>query len=219
MATQRLPAEQRRKQLVLASIPVFARHGFHGATTKAIAREASVAESLIYRYFPSKHELFAAAVELTASRLVRGLDEILRNHGERPDTALASLLAFYRSMLDRNQDLAKMIFLVSAELEDPAIRAVYVPHQKAALRVIQEAIEKWQEHGHVRRTLPSRAAAWLIMGSFQVVALMKQSGQLGELDVKPAIELVSSFLSASTSDDGQKDDHRASRDHRATGSD
>ena len=41
-------------------MPVFAEKGFHGATTKDLAKAANVSEALLYRHFPSKENLFAA---------------------------------------------------------------------------------------------------------------------------------------------------------------
>jgi len=41
-------------------VRVFARHGFDGGTIRQIAREAGVAEGLIYHYFENKHALLDA---------------------------------------------------------------------------------------------------------------------------------------------------------------
>jgi AcrR family transcriptional regulator len=50
----------KREQLMTAATRAFARHGFVGATTKRLAREAGVSEGLLYHYFPSKRRLLAA---------------------------------------------------------------------------------------------------------------------------------------------------------------
>ena len=57
---QRLTGEERREAIILAVVPVFAEKGFHGATTKDLAKAANVSEALLYRHFPSKQELFDA---------------------------------------------------------------------------------------------------------------------------------------------------------------
>jgi len=56
----RLPAEERRAAIIRAALKVFSEEGFHGATTRALAKEAGVSEALIFRHFPSKDELYAA---------------------------------------------------------------------------------------------------------------------------------------------------------------
>jgi len=48
--------------LLRAAAEEFQARGYNGATTAAIAREANVTEAQLYRYFPTKAELFKAAV-------------------------------------------------------------------------------------------------------------------------------------------------------------
>lgn len=153
-----------------------------------------MAEALIYRYFESKDELFRTAVERTAGRLVDGLEALVEAHRDDPAQALSAALAFYRERLERHPELSRMIFLVSAELDDPALRAIYLPHQERALEVLCDAIRRWQADGHLDEEMPVRAGAWLIMGTFQVIALMKNTGRLEELDVGPAIDLIRALL-------------------------
>lgn len=198
MATRRLPAEQRRRQLILSAIPVFARSGYHGATTRAIAEQAGVAEALLYRYFSGKRELFVAAVQLTCDRLVEGVDDILERHRDEPTLAIRALLGFSRAMLTRHPDMARMNFMVSAELDDPDVRAAYLPVQAMILDRIEHAANDWRDRGLVRPTLHARSTAWLILGSFQVVALMTLGDRLDELAVDGAFDVVADFLGDAT---------------------
>lgn len=59
-ASRRLTADERREAIIRAAVKVFSEHGFHGTTTRALAREAGVSEALIFRHFPSKDELYQA---------------------------------------------------------------------------------------------------------------------------------------------------------------
>lgn len=58
MTRTRLDAEGRRRAIVEAAMPLFARKGFAGATTKEIARAAGVSEALVFQHFPSKAALY-----------------------------------------------------------------------------------------------------------------------------------------------------------------
>ncbi len=60
---KRLPAEARRRQIILAAIRLFAQRGFRGTTTKEIAAAAGVNEALIFRYYATKQELYSAILE------------------------------------------------------------------------------------------------------------------------------------------------------------
>ncbi len=53
----------RRQKILDAALRVFAKHGFHGATIKQVAREARLkSPALIYWYFKNKDELFQAVL-------------------------------------------------------------------------------------------------------------------------------------------------------------
>jgi AcrR family transcriptional regulator len=58
MAVIRLDNEERRRRIVDAAVPLFARKGFAGTTTKEIAEAALVSEALVFKHFPSKAALY-----------------------------------------------------------------------------------------------------------------------------------------------------------------
>jgi AcrR family transcriptional regulator len=57
-----LPADERRAAIVDATIPLLFEHG-SGVTTRLIAEAAGIAEGTIFRVFPDKDSLIAAAVD------------------------------------------------------------------------------------------------------------------------------------------------------------
>jgi len=69
----RLRAEERREKILDAARKVFLESGFAGARTRRIAEEAGVTEALLYRFFPSKSEIFRAAVHEPLERFVEEL--------------------------------------------------------------------------------------------------------------------------------------------------
>jgi AcrR family transcriptional regulator len=58
MATTRLDSDERRRTIVRAAVPLFARKGFAGTTTREIAEAAGISEALLFRHFPSKQLLY-----------------------------------------------------------------------------------------------------------------------------------------------------------------
>ena len=56
----RLDSEARRRRIVEAALPLFARKGFAGTTTKEIAEAAEVSEALLFKHFPTKAALYSA---------------------------------------------------------------------------------------------------------------------------------------------------------------
>ncbi|MEU8585594.1 helix-turn-helix domain-containing protein [Streptomyces sp. NPDC048664] len=57
----RMSAEDRRESVVRAAVAEFSRRGYHGTSTEAIARRVGVSQPYLFRLFPSKKAIFAAA--------------------------------------------------------------------------------------------------------------------------------------------------------------
>jgi AcrR family transcriptional regulator len=58
----RLAPNERRQLIVEAAMPLFARKGFSGTTTKEIAEAAQVSEGLLFKYFANKTALYDAII-------------------------------------------------------------------------------------------------------------------------------------------------------------
>ncbi|HWD69429.1 MAG TPA: TetR/AcrR family transcriptional regulator [Solirubrobacteraceae bacterium] len=62
-ARQRVPAAERRDALIAAAIEEFAVGGLHGTPVDRIARRVGVAQPYVFSLFPTKRDLFIAAVD------------------------------------------------------------------------------------------------------------------------------------------------------------
>lgn len=58
----RLTPDERKRQIIEAAMPLFARHGFSGTTTKQVAEAAKVSEGLLFKYFANKTALYDAII-------------------------------------------------------------------------------------------------------------------------------------------------------------
>jgi TetR/AcrR family transcriptional regulator len=86
-ATHRLPAVDRRRQLLETALDLFSRKGFEGTTTKEVATAAGVTEAIIFRHFPSKQALYTAVLDY--------------RHGS---TEMQDLMTACKACMDRNDD-------------------------------------------------------------------------------------------------------------------
>ncbi|KAB1443476.1 TetR/AcrR family transcriptional regulator [Pseudodesulfovibrio senegalensis] len=60
--SKRMSAEERRSQILDVALDVFAKRGFSGARTREVADLAGISETLIYRHFKTKADLYDAAL-------------------------------------------------------------------------------------------------------------------------------------------------------------
>lgn len=72
--------DDRREEILAAATQLFAQHGYSDAVTQALVEKLQVGKGTLYRYFPSKRELFLAAA-----------DRVMRKQKERIDSAIAGI--------------------------------------------------------------------------------------------------------------------------------
>src|SRR6187399_1332625 len=68
----RMSAQDRREQILLAAAAVFGERGYAGGTTDAIAKQAGISQAYVVRMFGSKEKLFSAVGEMASERIIEG---------------------------------------------------------------------------------------------------------------------------------------------------
>jgi TetR/AcrR family transcriptional repressor of bet genes len=84
--------EQRRRDLIEATLDCVAERGLQGATVRAIALRAGVTAGLIRHYFPGKEELLQAAYATIMGRMTEQAKTALATVGQEPHRRLAAFV-------------------------------------------------------------------------------------------------------------------------------
>ncbi len=66
----RMPAAERREQLLAVALDVFAGEGYHQTSMNQIAEAAGITKPVLYQHFVSKRELYLALIEEAGERLL-----------------------------------------------------------------------------------------------------------------------------------------------------
>ena len=105
----RIPALERRRQILAVATTLFARQGFQGTRTREISSRARVNEALLFRHFPSKEELYWAVLDekCKARRGFAELQSLL--HSGRPVPEVFAAIA--DGLLRRNFEDASVLRL------------------------------------------------------------------------------------------------------------
>ncbi|MEN0138039.1 MAG: TetR family transcriptional regulator [Rhodococcus sp. (in: high G+C Gram-positive bacteria)] len=108
----RIPAAERRTELVAAAVRMIAAHGVEGATTRRIAQEANAPLATLHYCFASKEVLFAAVFEHVGHQY---REVLMRNdiHADVPTTARALLRGLLEWYLASPEFGAATIELIS----------------------------------------------------------------------------------------------------------
>jgi AcrR family transcriptional regulator len=111
------PRTDIRPRILAAARARFLVDGVDGASLRAIARDAGTNIGMVYYYFPSKDDLFAAVVEEVYARVVADLEESL-GAGEDFATRIRALYHRIAHMTEVEADIARLVAreaLVSSE--------------------------------------------------------------------------------------------------------
>ena len=130
-----MTAEQRRAQIIEAAITLFGRHGFKGATTRALAESLGVSEGTIFKHFPTKGDLYAAAFEhrtgVGSSHLVHELQGFMDRHDD--EGLLRTLFRAVLTGFERDRDLHRMLMYAYLEQEGDAASQLWTQMQRYTL--------------------------------------------------------------------------------------
>jgi len=83
----RMSAEERRELVLEAATRAFARGGFAGTSTDAVAREAGVSQPYVVRIFGTKQDLFLEVFARAGRRIEEAFGEVLATPGFDGSTA------------------------------------------------------------------------------------------------------------------------------------
>ncbi|MGV9845058.1 TetR/AcrR family transcriptional regulator [Streptomyces fungicidicus] len=84
----------RREEILAASVPLFARNGFASVTNGQIAQAVGLTPSALYRHYPGKIDILAAACLQAAGLLAQGVERNL-HEVSGPHEAVVALAATY----------------------------------------------------------------------------------------------------------------------------
>jgi AcrR family transcriptional regulator len=125
----------RREQILEAAAKLFAQHGYAETDTQLLADELGVGKGTLYRYFPSKRDLFLAAADRVMRKVVHEIDtsiEGIADPLERIAKAVRTFLAFGAD----HPEFVELLMQERAQFKDRK-KPTYFEHREAN-------IERWR---------------------------------------------------------------------------
>ena len=154
----RVPSAERRRQILAVATDLFARQGFHGTTTRQIAEKAGIKEIILFRLFPTKHDLYWAVIEATmqAGHGAPNIEELLAS-GLDDATLFRTLAADLLERNARDQTLIRLLFFSALEAHELSHRFAQT-YVAAFYKTVTDYIRKRIRAGAFRRVDPTLAA-------------------------------------------------------------
>jgi AcrR family transcriptional regulator len=168
----RLPPEERREQLLDATLSLIAERGYESVSMEGIARQAGVTKPVVYDLFGSLADLLAALLEREEERALNQLAELMPTPAENADPAkvlVDGLDAFLRAIETRPDAWRLSLLPIEAQ---PGIVREQVERDRTAVAKQLASIVRW---GVERLDVPISDVDLLVQ---TIMRLAEQGGRL-----------------------------------------
>ena len=142
----RLPAEERRRQLLDVALDIFAEHGFHSTSMDDVALAAGVTKPVLYQHFPSKRALYVELLEDVGRQLLTRLTGATDRASTGRQRVEDGFGAYFR-FVDENRSAFRLLFGASVR-NDPEFAEVadrFIDHAAVLISTLIE-IPVAEEH-------------------------------------------------------------------------
>jgi AcrR family transcriptional regulator len=147
----------RRQEILIAAMELFAKKGFRGTTTRDLASEADVNEAIIFRHFNNKEELYTAILEYKVGEAqTPRMEELERLMKGTDDEAVFTALG--RAFMERHEKDSTFIrLLLFSALEGHQLSEMFIASMTAR-KPFSNYIQKRINEGAFRPMNPMLAA-------------------------------------------------------------
>jgi AcrR family transcriptional regulator len=149
-------------RIIDAAAQSFSRQGFHGTSTREIARLADVNEATLFRYFETKEKLFWSALEarLTSVRLRRELKTALQSDRE-PEVVVPMIVEFLVHTSLYKPEIMRLLYFSILELEAGA-ELVYRSKLGPTFELLRAYVLRCVERTSIKTVDPAIACIGLV---------------------------------------------------------
>jgi AcrR family transcriptional regulator len=127
--------ESRREQILDAAAKLFAEHGYADTDTQLLADKLGVGKGTVYRYFPSKQDIFLATADRVMRKLREQVDASIAEI-EDPLDRIAEAIRAYLAFFADHPDSVELLMQERAQFKDRK-KPTYFEHREAN-------IERWR---------------------------------------------------------------------------
>jgi AcrR family transcriptional regulator len=153
-ANQRIRAE-RRAQILDAAALVFAHKGLTGTRTADIAAACRMSEGLLFHYFASKEDIFAAVVEVALQAAGSPAQAVLQQPGSPLEKLRWLLQVYLPGMWSKPAYFLVILQALNSETTPQALRERVLEQSARNLHLYQQLIVEGQAIGEVAQGDPA----------------------------------------------------------------
>lgn len=164
-ANRRMPAADRRKMIVEATLRLVADDGIQGATTAKIAAAANTSEGTLYRLFGSKRGILIAALDAVHEHF---FGMVASSRHEDPIERLRELGAIHTGsmLLAKNDRFINPLFEFMSAPVRLGLRDAVAERQARVLDTLARIVDEGKAAGTIPAAVDPYQVAWTLVSVF-----------------------------------------------------
>jgi AcrR family transcriptional regulator len=139
---------ERREEILDVATRLFATHGFADTDTQQLADELGVGKGTLYRYFPSKRELFLAAADRGMRLLCEFIDASVAAIHDPPER-IAQVVRSYLTFFADHPEFCELLIHERALFKERK-KPTYLKHQEANRERLRSLYRTFIAEGQIR---------------------------------------------------------------------
>ena len=195
MPQKRLPADERKKQILKSAVKIFARTNYQTTRMSDIAAEANISEAMVYKHFKSKNDIYIEVLKHMSTRILTFWKEEIEKE-PNPYTALRNMGITYFRRMSRHPDELNVQFKAIAEVKNPEIaRRLHQDHHEY-MKLIQTVIKKGKQQGVFKKDADAVIQGFIFDGVGILMNMMHLLSFKDQFTEKRVIKIIDHLLEA-----------------------
>jgi AcrR family transcriptional regulator len=168
--------------IIRSSIDTFASTNYEKATTALLAKEAGIAEGTLYKYFPSKKELFLECFRYIERQLTERYARIYEETKGRPLEYVKKVALSYQEFVRENPNVRKFMAFLLNNTYDDDFRNELVGFLNLNIAMTERSLAAAMQAGELSNSVDPHVAAWFFVGGYFTLVLMYEIEDEDALD-------------------------------------
>ena len=164
------PQEERKKEIVQATMDLTAEVGIKKVTTQAIADKVGIAQPTVFRHFKTREAIFASVIGWISENLFKAISKGM-DPTAPADEKLHTLLQRQLGFISKHRAIPKVLFSDLLHLESPKLKAALQEIMNSYMKRVTQLLKEGIEEGLYRKELDVDETARYITAMIQGLVL------------------------------------------------
>jgi AcrR family transcriptional regulator len=170
MVRERKTAEQRKDEIIAATLKLAFGVGPDAITTEHIAHKVGISQPAVFRHFPRKEQIWEAVIDWVGARLTQRWSKALDDNADSLDR-LHAVLSAQLGLIQRTPAIPAILFSRELHVRNRALRKAVIAMMQRFHTMLRDIFNEGVRAGKLRADLDTDDAAFVVIALVQGLAV------------------------------------------------